>query len=541
MEEANLNMPTPIHDESKEEKTIDEILSKTTIFDPFHGCVQISTVYLCITLAYNFVLAYFTGSTPSWRCTENSSAFFCVKHSNESINSDHPAFYERCKLNRTDWNYTTHAQYSFVTEFDLVCEQTSLAAMVSASFFIGGILISVISGNVADRYGRKPVLVVSILATIISSIGCCFVTNVFQLSVAYAIRGASSVACYFTMFVYQMELVSPRYRLLSSNLLLLSAACSFLLIDMISYLTRYWRMVHVYAALPGLLPLVIFSILPESPRWLLVNEKQAEAKLVMEKINKFNGLKMVVNLKSPCISEKLKFSYLDLCRSGKVVRLTISVSMLWFTLAVVFYSIAMESSNLGGNLYQAFALSTLADFPSCFVCSYVCNRFGRKKSILTGLFVSGVLLGGMILVPKNLSYRYIVNLVIIILARFVNNTALNGLYTWTFELFPTVLRSQGMSVCVVLKQLGMFGVPFIVRVLNQISYKLPFLIMFGLAVVTTGIGLVLPETNKLPTRESYDDFFEKKEPAMVVGRSQSDTSIGIRNPVVQPDMVDTQP
>ena len=515
------------------EKTIDELLTKAGPYNRFHAILQISTIYLCLTLAYNFVLSYFTGNNPPWRCLKSNSSHFCELYYNKSISSDSVHFYQRCKLNRSEWSYTTPKKYSFVTEFDLVCDKTSVAAMVSASFYMGGILISVVSGNIADRYGRKPVLVSSILATIISSIGCSFVTNVWQLAGVYAVRGAASVACYYTVFVYQMELAPPSYRLISSNLMVLSASCSFMLIDLISFVTKYWRMVHIYAALPGLLSLATFTFLPESPRWLLVNDRSSRARDVMEKINKFNDKKAdVIYIKSPTGTENRKYTYLDLCRSMKVIKLTLSIATLWFTFAVVFYTIAMESSNLGGNIYQAFALSTLADFPSCFICSYVCDRFGRKKSILVGLFISGILLGSMSLIPKSLSYRFIINMIIIFTARLVNGTAFSGVYTWSFELFPTVLRSQGMSVCVILEWLGMFAVPFLTRVLQRVSFILPFLIMCALAIVTSIIGLILPETNKLPTRELYEDFCDKT--------TENSFNGGIENTIVQGTQDDVQ-
>ena len=169
-------------------------------------------------------------------------------------------------------------------------------------------------------------------------------------------------------------------------------------------------------------------------------------------------------------------------------------------------------------MYQAFALSTLADLPSCFACTYLCDRFGRKRIILLGLFTSGILLGFMTCVPRSMSQRYVVNMAIMITARFINGTAFSGMYTWTFELFPTVLRTQGMSVCVVLERLGMFFVPFITRILQRITFVLPFVIMSVLAVVATLVGLVLPETNNTPTRETYNDFFHTPTtPAVEMG------------------------
>ena len=472
----------------------------------FHILLHILIIYLVLTCGYHFVLAFFIGNDPPWKCVASNSSSFCMKYYGHNISSDSEYFYRRCKLGRDEWTYTTSKSYSFVTEFDLVCEYTPVAALTSAVFYIGGLGGSLVSGILADIFGRKLVLIFSLLITICFSIGCAFASSVLQLSILRGILGAVHVACFFTAFVFLSEFTSPNYRAISANIFVMSLTGSFMLIDLFAYFERNWRHLQFYASFPCILALIVSVFAPESPRWLLATKHDASAKNVLENIAVFNGhTAMDIRLK-PLTYEK-KYSYIDLLGSWTIARLILALGVLWTTIPLVYYSIALESFSLGGNMYQAFALLALADFPSYFLSFYTCNRYGRKRSNLICLTISGFLVGIISLVPQSFPHKYEVMITIVVLAKFFTVMSFNGMYTWTFELFPTVLRSQGMSVCVIFERLGLIAVPFLTTVLQSWNYHSPFVFMCFLAIFASIIGLILPETNNKPTREKYEDFF----------------------------------
>ena len=95
-------------------------------------------------------------------------------------------------------------------------------------------------------------------------------------------------------------------------------------------------------------------------------------------------------------------------------------------------------------------------------------------------------------------------------ARLFSSVAFYGIFPWTSELFPTVLRGQGMALCTVLEKLGMIAVPLVCTFLKSINYSLPFILMGVLALLACFAAINLPETNGKPTRETYDDFFPEQ-------------------------------
>ena len=54
-----------------------------------------------------------------------------------------------------------------------------------------------------------------------------------------------------------------------------------------------WRLLALVSAVPPLAVLCCFSFIPESPRWLIANGREAEAKDVLRKMAKTNGVELV--------------------------------------------------------------------------------------------------------------------------------------------------------------------------------------------------------------------------------------------------------
>ena len=284
-------------------------------------------------------------------------------------------------------------------------------------------------------------------------------------------------------------------------------------IDLWANFERRWRKLQFYSSFPCILAFIISISLPESPRWLLANKKVDRAKEILVGLSKFNGISLpdfTLKAREGSVEETKKYSYFHLVRNRKVLLLTISIGFMWTTVSLLYYSLVLEAASLGGNMYTTFMLTACADIPSCVTSVYTCDRFGRKKTNLVSLTIAGILIGLLALIPQTLSWKYILNMILVMIAKFFAENGFNGIYTWSFEVFPTVIRSQGISVCVIFQRVGLLAVPFLTTVLQGVSHILPFVFMFALSICACLLGLTLPETNNKPTRERYEDFFEKK-------------------------------
>ena len=121
-------------------KNIDGVLNEAGLSSVRQIIIQFNAICIILFSSYHTVLPYFAFAVPSWKCIEgNSSSIneFCVQYSNRTITQSDSLFQQRCHLARAEWRYVTDRKYSLVTEFGLDCEHAYLAALLSASFFVG--------------------------------------------------------------------------------------------------------------------------------------------------------------------------------------------------------------------------------------------------------------------------------------------------------------------------------------------------------------------------------------------------------------------
>lgn len=503
--------------------TVDGGLELSGGYGRFQAFTQFATTLCALCIGYQSIASYFIADDPSWRCRSRNSSAFCTDYYGKVIGKNDAMFSSRCRLNRSEWTYTTKTLYTYTTEFDLVCDKTALAAFASGVYHIGGLIGVPVSGLFADKYGRKYILLLCLILNTTFSIGCCYVSSVVHLIGMRLILGATGWSAYNIAFVYMGEFVTPKHRTVSANIIGTGYSVSILLVTLVAYYCRAWKSLQLYVTLPSFFVILVLIPLPESPRWFLTNNKRKDrAEQVLNLIARINNKSddtVDICLKTPNTSTTNTGTYLDLIRNIRVFGMTLSLGFIWLTAGMSFYMISFETSNLGGNMYTSFAFTTLATLPSNFVSIYPLNRFGRKKFVLLCLTGTGLLSGSTIIIPGTFVHAYTLRMAILSLASFSSFCTIIGCFIWTFEIFPTSLRLQGWGICIALERVGSFTAPFLTTVLHQYNPKLPYIVAMVLTILASLGGINLAETNNAGTRESYDDIFVTSPPQSPVNDS----------------------
>src|SRR5215813_635701 len=161
-----------------------------------------------------------------------------------------------------------------------------IGLMISAGF-LGQLLGALLFGWIAERYGRMTAMVWSIALFAVMSLACALAWDYNSLLALRTVQGIGlggevPVAAVFISelakaqgrgrFVLLYELVFP--------IGLVAASLAGLWV--VPHLG--WQYMFVIGALPALLALVLRSLLPESPRWLAVHGRHAEAEAAMSLI-----------------------------------------------------------------------------------------------------------------------------------------------------------------------------------------------------------------------------------------------------------------
>ena len=104
-------------------------------------------------------------------------------------------------------------------------------------------------------------------------------------------------------------------------------------------------------SIPNLFILSYWCILPESPRWLLVENDEEEYDKVIKMAAKINRKPLLSKPPSPLLSspsklkEVEKTSALDILRSGILLRRSVVMIINWMVVFLCYFGITMTSSS----------------------------------------------------------------------------------------------------------------------------------------------------------------------------------------------------
>ena len=307
-------------------------------------------------------------------------------------------------------------------------------------------------------------------------------------------------------FVIINEYVGHHHRPIIGNLLWVVWALAECVLPLKAYFIHDWKLLYVLCSAPYVFVLLSWWFVPESARWLSVNQRRDEAMVLLKRVARFNKRTIPENCTLKCPVDHIsgdKVTPMDLFTSGRTLALqTIIQSIIWMTSGLLFYGITLAAADLGGNLYINFVLGSLIEIPGYLICMWGVNRFGRKKVAISSTVVSSL---GCIIV-----YFLPINHPILGPARVAAGTLskmcaciyYSSISTWSIELYPTRLRAIGFGSMVVMGQVGGAACPWVAKALLPISQPLPFVVMGTVALLAAILMFLLPETKGLATLET---------------------------------------
>lgn len=313
-------------------------------------------------------------------------------------------------------------------EWDLSAEQMGWIGSVQS---IGMAVGALIFGLMADRIGRKNVFIITLLLFSIGSGISAFATSItifliLRFFIGMGLGGELPVA---STLVSESVPAEKRGRIV----VLLESfwAAGWLIAAVISYfiIPKYgWSTALLISATPALFALYLRVGLPDSPRFEAIKEK--------EKISAFQSL---TNL------------WTDEYR-----RRTTMLWIVWFCVVFSYYGMFLWLPSVmvlkGFSLIKSFGyvlIMTLAQLPGYFTAAWAIERFGRKFVLavyLIGTAISAYLFGNAESTALLMTSG--------ILLSFFNLGAWGGLYAYTPEQYPTVIRGTGSGSAAAFGRLG---------------------------------------------------------------------------------------
>ncbi|XP_074033252.1 organic cation transporter protein-like isoform X2 [Leptinotarsa decemlineata] len=188
---------------------------------------------------------------------------------------------------------------TIVNDFNITClENQWKISLVGTAHFAGILVGSLVSGILADRFGRKLIFIFCIFLMSVTGTLQVLSPNYMTFVLFMFITSVGTAGVYPLAFVLVIEMTGKRNREAGATVLNYFYAIGEAIVALIAWFSRDWVYVQLIVSTPALLFVGYYWIIPESVRWLLANRKEAEAKMVLMKVAKINKVPKSNSLKN---------------------------------------------------------------------------------------------------------------------------------------------------------------------------------------------------------------------------------------------------
>ncbi len=351
-----------------------------------------------------------------------------------------------------------------------VSKQTVTYSITSS--LVGYIIGAFADGAIADKWGRRLSLALSVAVFSLGTILAAVSTNVTELIVFRFIAGLGIGAEIAAVTTYMSELSPARLRGRYTSLATTMAYAGFAVVPFVARglvptFASGWRVLFAIGALGGLTILVMRRGLPQSPRWLVSQGRVDEARKTVDRAEATAAEIVDGDLPEPePVPDEApaeRFPIRALLRRPMVWRLGLFIAI-WFVYYIGNYGWLTLAPTLFTNKGYSLADSTtyllvsgIGFLVGAFATTRFSDRLERKYTIAAVAVVWGVSL---------LLIGYLVSPGIIIGIGFLASMAIGltvpMMYTYTAEHFSTNARATGVALSDGLGHIGGALAPLIV-------------------------------------------------------------------------------
>ncbi|RWR77407.1 putative polyol transporter 6 [Cinnamomum micranthum f. kanehirae] len=409
------------------------------------------------------------------------------------------------------------------------------------SLNICSLLGSLASGKTSDWIGRRYTVILSSALFLLGALLMGFAPSFVFLMIGRVVAGIGVGYSLMIAPVYTAELSPAATRGFFSSFpeifitfgILLGYICNYAFAGLPDHIN--WRIMVGIAAIPAVVIAIGVIVMPESPRWLIMQGRVEEARQVLLKTSSSEReaqVRLIEMTKAAANDNSLHgrgvWRELILKPSQPIRRMMIAAVGINFFMqasgndAVIYYSPSVfKTAGIHHKKGLVGVTIAMGIAKTCFVLVSACflDRFGRRPLLLLGSIGMAISLAGLGLGSKFLERSvhkpmWAVAMCVVFVCADVSFFSIGlGPITWVYssEIFPTRLRAQASSIAVSVNRLvsGVVSMTFL-TISDKISFGFLLLIFAGISTLgTTFFYFYLPET-KGKTLEEMESLFEKK-------------------------------
>ena len=469
-----------------------------------------------------------------------------VKHQSENKSLT----FEICK-NSTSYKIMERFGYSWISEFKIECEKFKIG-LIGAFTFVGNTMGSVAFAIIQRYLSHKNILLISSWGFILAIYVSTLITDVgyfLYILICLVFMGLfGDLLCYSSLVLCE-EIVSCNKRALFSSIINMGYGLCGIIFSFIFMYVQNWRYdFYIAIVLSFVLYLFIKVFVYESPRMYIDNKDVKNLEKVLQGIAKFNGIEQefLEKYKSEeyqiLIKEILDYDNKDeniqegdiemkaiennnndqlvkneITKPEKTKNKSIScfislqyrslrhkfliLCVIWFGTRLISNAIALYSKALPGNYYFNIIILFIFESFSYYVSGVLINvsSLGRKGT----LYLEYIIIIISFLLLSLFRFSLPVELTLNFIIRFCESAIELVYFTYTLEVYPTLVRSTNFGINVTFGNIGSILAPMIYEYIPGWMLLFIFAVM---CIVHSFLLAFLPETEGKPMVETIEEL-----------------------------------
>ncbi len=337
---------------------------------------------------------------------------------------------------------------------------TTMVEIVVSVALLGAFIGAFLSGKLADRFGRRNMMMVTALAFILGALGSALATSITLLLWSRLLVGMAVGLASYLAPLYISE-IAPSHRrgtlVILNTITVTGGIVVAYLVDLYFSSTQDWRWMFGMGVFPGILLAFGVLFLPQSPRWLMEKGLLSAARRVLLKIRKdqaeseFHEIEQTIAEEKKChwrelFSKKMKGVLWLGCGLAIIQQVTGINTILYYAPSI------FKAAGFHGTTSQLLAgLGVgVTNFIMTIVALWLVDKIGRRPLLLVGLAVMALSLAVVALTfAAHLHGLLLQWSAVLSLVLFVAFYALSiGCLFWLIisEIYPLNMRGRAMSV-----------------------------------------------------------------------------------------------
>ncbi|XP_058271440.1 solute carrier family 22 member 6 isoform X2 [Hemibagrus wyckioides] len=415
------------------------------------------------------------------------------------------------------WSYNnTDMSATIITEWDLVCDLKSLKQM-GQTIYMGGVLLgALVFGGLSDKFGRRILLLISNLLLAVAGTCTAFASSFSLFCLFRFFCGMAMSGIILNSFSLNVEWIPTRIRTVVGTATGYCYTTGQLILAGVAYNIQDWRWLTLAVSLPFYVFFLYSWWFLESARWLVLSKKPEEAVKNLKSVARINGrqsegdkinLEMLQeSMKKELSSSMVNHSALDLVRTRSMRTITVCLSAVWFSTSFSYYGLSMDLQKFGVNIYLIQVIFGAVDIPAKIIVTVAMSIVGRRLSLCISLVLAGITILANLLVPFEMQT---LRTSLAVIGKGCLAAAFNCCYLYSGELYPTVVRQNGMGWVSTMARLGAMVAP-VVLLCSETVIWLPGFIYGGAPVLSGIFAYFLPETLNIPLPDTIQDTEERQ-------------------------------